>query len=204
MKDLLTESELAFLGSQGLGPDDVYDARGQRRYLWMKDIESEGKTVALGSRCKRAGHRLRTRRGHCVQCDTKKLAFQARFSANQYVYIAGSHSSDLIKIGTCRDCSQREHQMQSEKYGGAGDWCIVFNIEVQNAGAVEHLARARLSKYVVARPYWKDGYRQKAIELLQCSFSHAMNALMQVAVNSKLGEPWKSRYSADYEFAEAV
>src|SRR5450759_2787334 len=100
MKHQLTQSELTFLASQGLGPDAVYDARGLPQYYWMKDIESENRTVALGSRCRKAAHRLRSRRGHCVQCDTKKLAFQARFSADQHVYIAGSRSAGLIKIGT--------------------------------------------------------------------------------------------------------
>lgn len=43
-----------------------------------------------------------------MQCDPKKLAFQARFRAEQYVYIAGSTSARLIKIGTCIDTNQRE------------------------------------------------------------------------------------------------
>lgn len=201
MKDFLTQSELMFLASQSLEPDDVYDARDLPQSYWMKDIEFENKTVALGSRCKKAGHRLRSRRGHCVQCDTRKLAFQARFGANQYVYIAGSRSGGFIKIGTCRDCEQRERQMRSEQYGGANDWQIVFTIKVRNAGSVEHSAHARLCKYGIARPYWKDGFKQNGIELLQCSFSQAVVVLLQAAANFQLGTPWQSSYSSDYEFA---
>jgi hypothetical protein len=91
--------------------------------------------------------------------------------------------------------------LQSEKYGSAGDWLIVDSVEVRNAGEIEHAARARLSRYMVARPYWKDGFRQMATELLQCSFSQALDAVNEVAGDSKLGEPWKYRYSGIYEFS---
>ena len=79
MKDILTESELNFLRSQGLGPDDVLDVRGYPQWLWFQEIKEKGKTIALGSKCRKAGHRLRSTKGHCVQCDTKILAFAGRF-----------------------------------------------------------------------------------------------------------------------------
>src|SRR6516162_4774254 len=90
-------------------------------WFWMQRIKEENKTVALGTRCKKGRHRLRTRSGHCIQCDPRKLAFQTRFSTSQYIYIAGSLSEELLKIGICVDWRQREHQLRSEKYGSAGD-----------------------------------------------------------------------------------
>ncbi len=47
MQDILTESELRFLRSQGLGPDDVMDVRHMSQWLWFKRIKEEGKTIAL-------------------------------------------------------------------------------------------------------------------------------------------------------------
>jgi hypothetical protein len=202
VQDLLTESELHFLASQGLGPDDVFDARHMPQWLWFKKIDQTDKTIALGSRCRKAGHRLRSRRGHCVQCDPKKLAFQARYRADQYVYIAGSLSERLIKIGTCRDCSQREQQLRSERYGGASDWKIIYKVIVRKSGAIEGRAHSRLSDYLVTRSYWKDGLRQEGIELLTCPFWRALDALTEVAEGSTLGPPWKSRYTMAYEFGE--
>jgi T5orf172 domain len=155
------------------------------------------KTLALGARCRNAGHRLRTRRGHCVQCDPKKLAYQARYRAEQYVYIAGSLSAKLIKIGTCVDTQQRERQLRAERYGGAADWEMIFTVWVKNAGDVEQSARSRLSHHGVARDYWKDGARQTGIELLECSFTEARRALMNAA------GPCHAeyiRYSGRYEF----
>jgi len=199
MKDVLTEGELRFLASQGLGPDDVFDARRLPQWYWFRCIEEEGKTVALGGRCKKAGHRLRSRKGHCVQCDTRKLAFQARYRAEQYVYIAGSLSAKLIKIGTCVDTQQRERQLCAERYGGAGDWQMIFAIWVKNAGAVEQSAHDRLSRYAVTRDYWKDGLQQAGIELLECAFSEAKKALTEVAGDCDAS--WSIRYPAKYEFS---
>jgi hypothetical protein len=198
----LTEDELRFLARHGLGPDDVFDARRLPQRYWMRRIKEENKTVALGSPCRKAQHRLRSRKGHCIQCDTKKLAFQARYTADQYVYIAGSVSEELLKIGTCSHIGQREKQLRSEKYGSAGDWQVVYSVKVRGAGEIEDATLARLSRYRVARPYWKDGFQQMATELLQCPFSRAFNAVNEAAGDSKLAEPWKYRYSGIYEFSE--
>ena len=149
MESELTDSEKHFLASQGLGPEDVMDVRGYPQWLWFRQIEEEGKTVALGSGCKSAGHRLRSRRGHCVQCDTAKLGYQAHFAENRNVYIAGSRSTRLIKIGNCGNTGQRERQMRSERYGGVGDWEFLYSVLVKRGGAVEDAARARLCRYRV-------------------------------------------------------
>lgn len=200
MDEILTDTEKRFLARYRLATADVFDARGMSGRLWKQRIRDENKTVALGAPCGNGGHRLRTRAGHCVQCDPKKLAFQARHTAEQYVYIAGSVSTKLIKIGTCKDVPQRERQIRAEKYGGANDWQVIFSIEVRNAGDIEHQARSKISQYVVVKPYWKDGFRQSGIELLRCSFSRAREALLSVAIDAKLGEPWKARFTSEYEF----
>jgi hypothetical protein len=180
----LTEEELQFLRRHGYGPEDVYDAREWKQSYWMKQIEVEGKWIALGTRCKNGGHRLRSRRGHCVQCDPKKLAFVKRYSARQYVYIAESRSSGLVKIGTCSNCWQREGQLRAERYGGIDDWDFVFSQTTTNAGRVEALAHRLLSQHAVSRRYVKDGVPQTAIELLKCPTEVAKEALTR-ALNSE-------------------
>jgi hypothetical protein len=204
INDILTESERRFLSWYGLGPEDVFDARGMSTWLWRQRIREEAKTIALGTTCKNGGHRLRTRSGHCVQCDPKKLAFQARHSADQHVYIAGSLTTKLIKIGTCKYIWQRESQLRAEGYGGASDWNVIFSIKVKNAGDIEHRARSRISQYVIARPYWKDGVQQSGTELLRCSFRQAKKALLTAAEGSELGEPWNASFTYQYEFNEST
>jgi hypothetical protein len=199
MKDILTPSELAFLARQGLSADDVFDARHLPQWLWFRQIDEAGKTVALGTRCRKVGHRLPSRRGHCVQCDTRKLAFQARYRAERYVYIAGSLSSKLIKIGTCGDMQQREHQICAEGYGGACDLEVLSAVWVRNAGAVEDSAHSLLSAHIATRGYWKDGLRQTGIELFRCSFTEARRALMHAAGPC---DSWSFGWPGRYEFAE--
>jgi hypothetical protein len=202
VQEVLNESELAFLRYYGFAPDDVHDGRMQRKDVWQRIATAENKPLVLGTKCRQARHRLRTRAGHCAQCDPKKLAFQARHTADQYVYIAGSREAGLIKIGTCSNLAQREHQVRSEKYGGAGDWVFIFTVEMRNAGDIEGRTQRRLGEYAITRPYWKDGIEQQATELLQCSFTRAMNMLMDVGKDAKLSEPWKSHRSFLYEFTE--
>jgi hypothetical protein len=203
MEDILTDAEKWFLAHYGLAPDDVYDARGQPGRFWKERIREENKTIALGTRCGNGGHRLRTRAGHCVQCDPKKLAFEARHSAEQYVYIAGSVSEKLIKIGTCKNVPQRERQVRAERYGGVGDWNVIFSVKVRNAGDVEHQARSKLCRHIVVRSYWKDGFEQRGIELLQCSFTRAWEALMEAAETYQVRDPWKAPFTFQYEFDDA-
>ena len=199
MKDILTESELRFLDRYRLGPEDVYDGRFIRKYIWQNAAKREGKTLVLGSPCRKLGHRLRTRAGHCVQCNPKNLKFEERFSTKQCVYIAGSLEARLIKVGTCKDIEQREGQMRYERYGDAGDWeCLLFLI-VDNAGQVEDKVQKRLSQFAVARPYWKDGVQQMATELYTCSFSQAQQTLMDVLGDEALGA-WRYRRTYLYEF----
>lgn len=193
MDELLSSSEKAFLANQGLGPEDVLDVRGMPQRHWFRLIEEEGKTVALGSKCKARGHRLRSRRGHCIQCDTSKLGYQASFAEERYVYIAGSRSARLLKIGNCRNVIQRERQMRAERYGGIGDWEIVYSVRVKRAGAVEDAARGRLSRHRISRSYWKDNDSQTAVELLRCSYSDAESALIDASNGSALGSPWRAR-----------
>jgi T5orf172 domain len=185
MTDVLTTEELGFLRRHGLGPGDVFDARGMHSASWKRRIREEGKEIALGTRCAAAGHRLRTRAGHCVQCDPKKLSYQQRYSAKQYVYIAVSSANNLIKIGTCVDCDQREKQLRAERYGNCGDWRMVDYVHVENAGEVEHRARSLLSEYAVVRSYVKDGVYQDGIELLKCTSEQALEALRAVIERMK-------------------
>jgi hypothetical protein len=139
--------------------------------------------------------------GNCVQCDTSKLGYQAHYAEERYVYIAGSRSARLIKIGNCRDTAQRERQMRSERYGGVGDWDFVYSVRVKRAGAVEDAARALLSRYRVARNYRKDDELQTGVELLQCSYTQAEVALIEASKDMALGTPWKARGRVGmYEF----
>jgi T5orf172 domain len=198
---VLTESEILFLGRHGLTPDDVFDGRYLSRDDARWRAKELGKTLVLGSPCRAKGHRLRTRPGHCAQCDPKKIAYQQRFSAPAFVYIAGSLTGRVVKIGSCIDVPQREHQMQAESYGGYCDWKVLFHtVSIPEAGRIEHNARSSLHSYRINGPYYKDGSRQIADELLKCSFGEALRALSDEFFDLEQVEAFRSSYCWQYEF----
>jgi hypothetical protein len=200
MEDDLTASELRFLRNQGLGPNDVMDVRHMPQWLWFKRIKEEGKRIALGSKCRKAGHRLRSTKGHCVQCDTKVLAFAARFNLKQFLYIAGSQRARLIKIGVCKDLSQRLRQICTERHGDARDWEILYAVEIERAGEVEDRVLGRLRDYSIYSTYWKDGIIQQSIELRRCSISQAMEAMTAEIEGREYYLAINRRNKSAYEF----
>lgn len=113
---MLTKDEVNFFKNQGLSPDDVYDGRSESSAAWKAGVRSAGKTVVLGTPCSSKNHRLRTRSGHCAQCDTAKLSYQKRHNTEGYVYIAGSKSAKLLKVGTCVDVDRRRKNLRHQGY----------------------------------------------------------------------------------------
>jgi hypothetical protein len=200
LKNELTSDELAFLGSQNLGPDDVFDARWMSQARWFREIKEAGKTIALGSPCRKAGHRLRSRKGHCAQCDTKVLAYAGRHDLEQYIYIAGSLRARLVKIGVCKDLLQRVRQICSERHGDAADWEIIYAVHIARSGEIEERVLGRLAAYSVDEYYWKNGALQKSIELRRCSISQALEALTKELEGKEyyLAINWRDKSA--YEF----
>ncbi|MGD1036763.1 MAG: GIY-YIG nuclease family protein [Roseiarcus sp.] len=200
---MLTASELDFLKSQNLSADDVCDGRNQSATRWKAGVRAAGLTLVLGTACSRGGHRLRTRSGHCAQCDTRNLAYQGRHHSSGYVYIAGSLSAKLLKIGTAIDIEQRKSNLRHQAYGGIHNWDMLFYAKVENGGKVEGEALRLLQRFKITRTYEKDGSLQEASELLQTSFPNAIKALAETIGDSKRENLWKSARWADYDWSAA-
>lgn len=187
--------------SQGFGPTDVYDGRSQRSAVWKARVRETGQTLVLGTPCEAAAHRLRTRSGHCAQCNPANIAYQNRHNSSGYVYIAGSVTRRVIKIGTALDIEQRCKNLVNQCYGGITDWTILFFAEVDNGGLVESFALRRLEGYRFDFDYIKDGKRQRATEILEVNFSQALKAVVDAIGGRKVRKPWyDERGYHKYEF----
>ena len=196
-----TDEELRFLRWHGLDQEDVFDGRYQSKEDRHEGAKSEGKFLVLSSvPCRAAGHRIRTRAGHCFQCDPLKLVYQIRHSKSGFVYVAGSLSGRVIKIGTAKHIGQREGQLRAERYAGFADWIVLFSIQVGEAGRVEHDASARVPGRRVFNSYFKNGVEQTAIEVLECPFSAAVEAIKESLGPTDNAEPWKAKWTYQYEF----
>lgn len=197
MASVLSRPELDFLRSQGLSEADVYDGR------YESSIEARGRRAKEASKLivlrdpirSRCGHRLTTRKGHCVQCDTSKISYAKRHEEPAFVYIAGSGKSQLIKIGVTQDISQRLDNLNSQRYAEASDWEMLFYVRFKRAGAVETTAQSQLSDFGEMRSALRDCRDQTSREVFNCGFDHAYKTIARVAQSFNLkpeGEAWKS------------
>lgn len=198
----LTTIEKDFLRSQGLTHEDVYDGRFEVSAVWKANAKEAGLNIILGTPCQKAGHRLRTRAGHCVQCDTKKIAYQHRHSVAGYIYIAGSKRAQLLKVGTAVDIGQRERNLQNQRYAGMDDWIILFSARVGSGGRIEGEVLKRLAQFRANRSYEKDGQQQDAVELVSASLSRVMKVVRNILEQEGASEYWCISGWRDYEFRQ--
>ena len=197
----LNIEEISFLKQQGLSEGDVLDARSMSVAERKTKAKELGKKLIMKSPCGKGGHRLHTRHGHCVQCDTSKLAFVGRYSQKLYVYIAGSLEKSWIKVGTASDIEQRERSLQTSGYAGANDWEMLLYFKTENAGSVEHKIQSLLDKYASSQRYMKQGQEVEVLEVFQCSFNKAYEALNHTCGSLSITpeDPWMKHNLDQYK-----
>lgn len=147
----LTQEQLLFLKSQHISPSLVFDASGYSRADRALIMEREGKLFYFGDAlCKKAGHSLRTKSGHCIQCNTSNIAYQLRSSATGFVYLAFSPSTKFVKVGYSKHHPQeRAEFLRNEAYGNLRDWDVKRVVRFEkNAGRVEFSIHAKLEPYL--------------------------------------------------------
>lgn len=190
----LSDSEIRFLEHHGFKSEDVFDAR----YMSAEDAKEEakrlGKKFIVGPKaCDEAGHRLRTRSRHCIQCKPSRISHGTRFQKYGYVYIAGSLSKKLIKVGFTEDINHRRSTLNSERQASADDWCLLLHFKTEQAGRIESEIQKLLKSYASPQTYSKQGKTQIAKEVFSCSFRTAYDALNLVGAEHQLcpEDPWR-------------
>lgn len=175
---LLSDQQIRFLASQGIPLSQVFDASGMSRSEYQAKMRNLGMVVAAGvTPCAAAGHTLRTRAGHCVQCGTGNLAFIKRFDDPGLVYVAVSTVRQLTKVGTTSDTAARIKSLCSYGYGGAYDWRLHFHAQTSAAGRVEFKAHELLAKFRIYVSYLRSGMTVDCHELFTCAPRQAVAAV---------------------------
>lgn len=180
MSSGLTALEQQFLLQHGIPSSRIYDVGGgsPRSAAIGAAMEQLGKSFAFNATpCKKGGHRLRTRAGHCIQCDHSKIAYQMRYDDSGVVYLAASRSGTFVKVGTTQDPEQRMNSLRTLRYGGVSDWRIEFQSFTDRAGAVEFAVHQSLKRYNVEAEYIRAGVSVACKELFSCSTTVALKAL---------------------------
>lgn len=177
----LGESERSFLRAHKLRESDFFAIPGAAHSdkELGRDAKSKGFSFIVGSKCKKGGHRLRTRRGHCIQCDPSRIAHMSRAIGDAFVYVAVSREYRRVKIGWTESPDKRHRQSSLNKtgYGGIRDWKIVRFEAHPSAGKLEKVTLSRLNDFREDRSYRKGGKKQIAKEILTCTEADACNAL---------------------------
>ena len=187
INSIFTAEEKAFIKAQGLDASDFIDVRGMGGPKNYHDtVKAKGYMYVISNYCTQ-GHRLKTRSGRCIICDTRNIAFQKRDSIGGTIYIAVS--GKYCKVGIIDNkrnsqdvLSHREFQVNSEGgYGGREGWRMIksWNVE-RNLGKVEREAHRLLAKYKVDGKSYSYSYeRRNAQELFECSIQEALDAVKQ-------------------------
>lgn len=197
----LTKEQLDFLDRHAIPECHVMDISGMPATTARLVMKEHGKRFSYGGApCRKGGHTLKTRRGHCIQCRPSSIAFMNRYEDEGFIYIAGSRSQRLLKIGTSRDHDQRLKMLNGCGYAGATDWAMLYLLRTKEAGRIEQLAHTKLRAYQAVRSYWRDGKMIACRETFRCPFSIAQYVLSDIA--GPQPHVWMLPGSAaDYDFA---
>ncbi len=181
----LTEAELRFLYTQRIDDSAVMDCAhmSSRRYKWA--MEEEGYLWCISPSPCYKSHRLRSRPGHCIQCDTARIAFVKRHHAAAYIYIAGLLEWKVVKVGNAIWPERRVSALNSRRYGGITDWVILYHIKFEEAGKIEFGAHGRLY-----------GYRRGIKEIFRCNYELARKALTEASASYIGSDEWERRRAA--------
>ena len=120
--------------------------------------------------------------GHCIQCDTAKIAYQLRNSASGYVYLAYSKSTKLSKVGFSKHHPQdRGEFLRKEAYGNIRDWDIKNFVQLpREAGKKEFEIHAALEKFRKSITYEKNrGQFVECYEIFNCDLEIALDAFLK-------------------------
>jgi hypothetical protein len=187
MSIYLSKIEEEFISQHGIMADEIYDATGQSPSQWKTYCEINGYYFVIGSRCRKFGHRLRSRSNHCIQCNTANIAYTQRHYRPGYVYIAQSKAGGIIKVGSTNNLQTRRVTLRNQCYGGETDWAVTFGYRADQAGLLEMQVHAELSQFSVTRTYFKGGRHRTARELYACDRIDAARAVLAIINDKTIG-----------------
>lgn len=179
MLGALSERESEFIDRMGLTLDQVIDATGMKPAQYGPLMIERRALLAWGSTpCRKHGHRLRDKHGHCVMCAPSSLAFAKAHHGEAFVYVAYSATAKRVKVGHTANIFDRIRQLNLHKAAAATDWVRCAFYACDNAGAIEKEVHRRLARYKVAAPYGaKEG---ESNEVFRCGRRTAVSVLRDV------------------------
>jgi hypothetical protein len=202
----LSKEQINFLNEQKIDLKYVFNADGLKKDEYRKVMKDLNKFIAFNvTACKAKGHTLRTRSGHCCQCDTSKIEFQKRVDSKGITYLAASTQGEIIKIGFTKAVEIRSESLNRTKYANLSDWEILFAIESELAGRIENLVNSELNKYFFSINYNHDNHTQDSYETFHCSYSKGKELVFDICKKNEFDyKIVKNSTSNKYEFKNLI
>ena len=176
--DSLSKDQITFLTKHNISLGVVFNAKGLKRKVWQSQMKSLDMRFAYGvTPCRRMGHTLRSRSGHCIQCDTSDIAFMNRHYEEGYVYVSSSLKKNFLKIGCTSNIQKRESSMNYNLYAGTNDWENVFSVKSKNAGKLEFDTHKQLSQFYFPVDYHRNGVIVTCREIFKCEKNLAIEII---------------------------
>lgn len=174
----LTSEEINFLLTHNISISQVFDACGHSKKEYSEIMKENDLLIACNTTaCSAFSHKLRSRHGHCVQCNTQALAFIRRYSEKGELYLLYSELINKCKIGTCKDIDERLRTLNSQRYGNANDWRLIEFMEMDNSARIEYNISKMASPYKFETEYNRTGKVIKCQEIYSCSIEVAQGII---------------------------
>ena len=165
----LSLCQIEFLAEHHIPFSQLFDAHGNSVRSCRDIMRVQDKLFAYGVvSCKRGHDSIRSRAGHCLQCNHATIQYMSRNSAPGHVYVAVSRNEKFIKIGCTSDIGVRSSQIRNEMYAGISDWVVLLSMASPQAGKLEFAIQSKLIEYSSqAKNYQKSGMTQRAREVFE-------------------------------------
>lgn len=174
----LSDDQRQFLDINEIPLSAVFDATGLKRSDYRLEMKELQKLVAYGvSPCRKKGHTLRTRAGHCAQCDPLKLVYLLRHIDAGMLYVAGSSAGKFIKVGSAVDAHKRISTLNSWKYASQNDWELISSFKCKKAGSAEYFVQKGISDFAYPTKYFREGKELDCLETFKCKYSRVLVVL---------------------------
>ena len=133
--------EIEFCENNDIECWQIFDADTLKKSEWREEIEfdEDYRLVCNTIPCKKYGHTLRTRSGHCVICKPESWRKQEDYHKSGAIYISYSDELGLVKIGSTKSANidRRIESLNSTGYAGVDDWVLEESYSMHEAGVAE-------------------------------------------------------------------
>ena len=186
---VLTNEEKLILERLEIPSSKLLDATNLARAQYTVSMTNYDKWIALGTTpCKKFGHRMRVKNGHCLQCNEKNYSPQSLWRQSQalsgQLYIFGSKTGGFLKVSSSLNSNEQLKNMNDFLYAGFSDWVQIVLYEVEEPSQKEFLIEQQLSEFLQTASSQNANNTFQYFDLFRCKFIRIQKTIENLIENS--------------------